>query len=58
VTRAEVVLEALQHAPPVDDRQLDVQRNRVDPLVGDEGDPLGALGRDQGLEAVLVREVD
>ena len=59
VPRAEVVLQALEHPPAVDDRQLDVQRDGVDASPGlDERQRVRSLRGDQRLESVLMREVE
>ena len=58
VARGQVVLQPVEHPPAVDVRQLDVQRDGVDPgRALDERQRVGALVATSGLEPVLVGQV-
>ena len=58
VARVGVVLEAIEHLPPVDHRHVDVERDRVRLVLVGERDPGLAVERDDSHEALLARHVE
>ena len=58
VSRVRMVLEPIEHRPPVDPRQIDVERDRVGFVRVRDAETRVALERDESLESLIARHVE